>query len=76
MPRASRNAGTKPGLIDSQSDVGGWDTYSFDTTSVQTDSDIDGIPDGWLDANFPGKSANDRNAEGYTYLEVYLNSLL
>lgn len=74
--RASRNAGTKPGLIDSQSDVGGWDTYSFDTTSVQTDSDIDGIPDGWLDANFPGKSANDRNAEGYTYLEVYLNSLL
>ena len=41
-----------------------------------TDSDKDGIPDGWLSKNHPGKSANDLNFDGYTYLEVYLNSLV
>ncbi|MDH6307955.1 pectate lyase [Dysgonomonas sp. PFB1-18] len=74
--RASGSAGTKPGMIDSQYDVGGWDTYSYDSEDVPADSNIDGIPDGWLEQHYSGKSANDLNEEGYTYLEVYLNSLI
>ncbi len=65
--------GTK-GIIDTQSDVGGWPEYN--SLPAPADSDIDGIPDGWLDANCPGKKAKDVNSEGYTYLEVYLNSLV
>lgn len=74
--RASHNAGTKPGLIDSQADVGGWETYTYDPALVPLDSNIDGIPDGWLEKYYPGKSANDSDENGYTYLEVYLNSLI
>jgi len=65
--------GTK-GIIDSQTDVGGWPTYN--STVAPADSDIDGIPDGWLDTNYPGKKATDTNPDGYTFLEVYLNSLV
>lgn len=65
--------GTK-GLIDTQTDVGGWPVYN--STVAPVDTDIDGIPDGWLDLNFAGKKATDLNQEGYTYLEVYLNSLV
>jgi hypothetical protein len=64
----------KKGLIDTQNDVGGWPAYN--STAAPADSDSDGIPDGWLDANYPGKTANQLNAEGYTYLEVYINSLV
>jgi pectate lyase len=74
--RASKNTGTKPGMIDSQSDVGGWETYTYDPALVPVDSNIDGTPDGWLEKYHPGKSANDLNEEGYTYLEVYLNGLV
>jgi pectate lyase len=74
--KATRDYGTKAGFIDSQNDVGGWDNYCYDLASVPLDSNIDGIPDGWLEKNFPGKKANDTNSEGYTYLEVYLNNLL
>lgn len=74
--RASKSAVTKPGLIDSQNDVGGWEAYTYDPALVPVDSDIDGVPDGWLEKHYPGKSANDLNEEGYTYLEVYLNSLV
>ncbi|MDR1764243.1 MAG: pectate lyase [Dysgonamonadaceae bacterium] len=66
--------GSVKGLIDSQSDVGGWPAYN--SLSAPSDSDGDGIPDGWLDAHFPGKQATDINEEGYTLLEVYLNSLV
>lgn len=64
----------KLGIIDTQSDAGGWPTYN--STTAPADSDKDGIPDGWLDQYHPGKTANDLNEEGYTYLEVYLNSLV
>jgi hypothetical protein len=66
--------GSSNGLIDSQSDVGGWPVYN--STAAPADSDMDGIPDGWLAANYPGKTATNLNEEGYTYLEVYLNSLV
>lgn len=74
--RASGNKSTRPGMIDSQNDVGGWDIYTYDEPEVVKDSNIDGIPDGWLENNYPGKTANDLNSDGYTYLEVYINGLL
>ena len=74
--RASHDSNTRPGMIDSQSDVGGWDVYKYAKSEVVTDSDNDGIPDGWLEKKYPGKTANDLNPDGYTYLEVYLNSLV
>ena len=67
--------GKKMGIIDSQQDVGGWPEYKSATPPV--DKDKDGIPDGWLKANnYKRKKATDLNDEGYTYLEVYLNSLV
>ena len=68
------SAGSTLGLIDSQQDVGGWPEYK--TYNLYSDVDGDGIPDGWLEKNHPGKKANDRNHEGYTILEVYLNGLV
>ena len=64
----------RPGIIDSQNDVGGWPVYR--STEPYPDTNQDGIPDGWLEKNYPGKFATDINEEGYTYLEVYLNSLV
>lgn len=69
-----RSGGGK--LIDSQQDVGGWPVYSPGVPPLDTDRD--GIPDDWerqygLDA----KDASDGaklNAEGYSWLEVYLES--
>jgi len=75
-PKRASNGTTQGGLIDSPSDVGGWETYSYDPQSVPVDSNNDGIPDGWIEENYPGKIATNLNEEGYTYLEVYLNSLV
>ena len=68
------SSGSTNGLIDSQKDVGGWPEYKI--YNEYTDSDNDGIPDGWLVENHPNKKANDLDYEGYTFLEVYLNSLV
>jgi hypothetical protein len=65
------------GIIDSQTDVGGWPILN--SLAAPLDSDHDGMPDAWevaqgLDAN----NAADRNkigTGGYTMLEIYLNSL-
>ncbi|NMA74788.1 MAG: pectate lyase [Bacteroidales bacterium] len=70
------DTGTKPGLINSQQDVGGWDDYSFSLEEVLPDANLDGIPDGWLEKHFPECQATDRNEEGYTYLEVYINQII
>ncbi|GAB6012982.1 pectate lyase family protein [Viscerimonas tarda] len=74
--RASGNQKTKPGHIDSQNDVGGWDDYTYTPDEVAVDADIDGIPDCWLKACYPAKKATDKDENGYTYLEVYLNSIV
>lgn len=66
--------GSTGGLIDSQTDVGGWITY--DSKPAPADTNNDGIPNGWLEKKFPGKKSTDLNKKGYTYLEVYLNSLI
>ena len=64
----------REGLIDTQSDVGGWPEYK--SVPAPTDSNDDGIPDGWLESKYPNKNANDIDKSGYTYLEIYLNSLV
>jgi len=69
--------GTK-GIIDSQEDVGGWPEYN--SGSAPVDSDNDGIPDDWEDIlgldPTDAADAKRTNREGYTMLEVYLNTLV
>jgi len=73
----------KKGIIDSETDLrpsdatGDWSAWPVLADGTpETDADGDGIKDGWLEQYFPGKTANDVNDEGYTLLEVYLNSLV
>lgn len=68
----------KPGIIDSQNDVGGWPAYNTAIVPVCTAGD--GIPDDWkiahkLDIN--KNVANGHNlSTGYDNIEVYINSLV
>lgn len=72
--------GSTNGLIDTQTDVGAWPTYN--SATAPTDTDIDGMPDAWETANGlnPNYAADGNlftlSTEGYTNLEVYLNSLV
>ncbi|MBN2166596.1 MAG: carbohydrate-binding protein [Marinilabiliaceae bacterium] len=71
--------GSTNGLIDTQSDVGGWPSYSSKT--APTDGDGDGMPDTWESANgLNSSSVSDGAAYKlssiYTNVEVYLNSLV
>ena len=60
------------------SDWSAWPT--LESTEAPVDTDNDGIPDEWETANGlnPNSAAdgNTLNAEGYTMLEVYMNSLV
>jgi hypothetical protein len=65
-------------LIDSQAEVGGWPVPA--PASAPLDSDRDGMPDAWerargLDPGNPSDGAADRDGDGFTILEDYLNSL-
>ena len=75
------------GIIDSQNDnkpanaASDWSPWpTLVSTAAPTDTDGDGIPDGYETLN--GLNPNDKtdgnktNAEGYTNLEVYLNSIV
>ena len=67
-------------IIDSQSEVGGWDPYSSVRRPDDWDTDGDGMPNGWeaaqgLDSGDPADGRADANGDGYTNLEAYLNSL-
>ncbi|WP_193747461.1 carbohydrate-binding protein [Cellvibrio sp. OA-2007] len=68
----------KNGIIESQQEVGGWPSLKNGT--APQDSDKDGMPDDWENANGLNPSdASDRNKKdgvGYTMLEKYLNSLI
>lgn len=76
--------GNLPGIINSQDDcvygdgTSGWPELKSETAPL--DSDRDGMPDEWerengLDPNDP-EDRNKTNEEGYTMLEVYMNSLV
>jgi hypothetical protein len=65
-------------IINDENEVGGWPAYASGQAPVDTASD--GIPDEWkkergLDLNDPSV-ANAVNDDGYTMLEMYLNSLV
>jgi hypothetical protein len=65
-------------LIDSQDQVGGWPALR--STPAPFDHDGDGMPDAWekahgLNPNDPADGKADRDGDGYTNLEEYLNSL-
>jgi hypothetical protein len=65
--------------IDSQSEVGGWPELA--PGSPWLDGDGDGMPDAWetrlrLDPRDPADGNSDRDGDGYTELEEWLNSLV
>ncbi|WP_304196458.1 polysaccharide lyase family 1 protein [Flavobacterium alvei] len=67
----------KSGIIDTPTDVGGWPELK--SSAVPVDTDHDGMPDVWEKKNsLNPNDANDRNIigkDGYTMLEIYLNSI-
>ena len=78
-PRYQGDTANKPGIIDTPADADGWPTYAV--VNPVTDNDHDGMADDWERANgFNPSNPDDRNAvasaEGYTALEIYLNSLM
>ena len=65
-------------IIDSQADVGGWPKYRAGAPAK--DSDLDGMPDAWEEAHGLNPSdgsdhRQDRDGDGYSNLEEYLNSV-
>ncbi len=66
----------KSGIIDSQSDVGGWPELK--SLPAPVDSDGDGMPDDWesgygFDSNDAADGPKDGDSDGYTNVEEYLN---
>lgn len=85
----STGSGNTGGIINSQddnkpagaaADWSPWPNLVTDTSISVTDTDGDGIPDYWEDANGLDKNnaadGNFTDAEGYTNLERYMNSLV
>jgi len=69
----------KGSIIDSQNEVGGWPEYR--SYGKKQDIDGDGMPDQWemengLDPHNPEDRNGDKNGDGYTNLETYINSLV
>ena len=82
-----KNGSKVPGIIDSQEDnkpadaPADWSAWpTLESKECPTDADGDGMPDVWELANgLNPNDASDRNttnAEGYTMLEVYMNSIV
>ncbi|WP_197526775.1 hypothetical protein [Pirellulimonas nuda] len=75
--RAGVGQAVRTGIIDSQSDVGGWPELT--SADAPRDTDHDGMPDQWESSNgLNPNDASDRNqtaADGYTMLETYLNRI-
>jgi len=69
--------GEGSGIIDSQEEVGGWP--ELPPGEPPPDADHDGMPDTWekrhgLDPDDPTDGADDRDGDGYTNLEEFLNA--
>jgi pectate lyase len=66
------------GIIDSQKEVGGWPELK--SIPAPADTDLDGMPDAWEKAHGlmptdPSDGPMDRDGDGYTNVEEYLNGL-
>ncbi len=66
------------GIIDDEDQVGGWPVLASGTPPLDTDHD--GMPDDWefalcLDPCDPNDCSADRDGDGYTNVEEYLNWL-
>lgn len=66
------------GIIDSQDNVGGWPELKGG--QAPADGDQDGMPDAWetshgLNPADASDAAGDRDGDGYTNVEEYINSL-
>jgi len=69
----------KGSIIDSQTQVGGWPEYR--SAPPAQDSDNDGMPDEWeaahaLNPHDPADASLDRDSDGYTNVDEYLNGLI
>jgi pectate lyase len=65
-------------IIDDEDEVGGWPVLA--STTAPADSDHDGMPDEWelavcLNPNDPADRNYDRDSDGYTNVEEYINRL-
>jgi len=65
-------------IIDEENEVGGWPELALGTPP--TDTDHDGMPDDWelargLDPSDASDGAMDRDDDGYTNVEEYINGL-
>lgn len=72
------DASLKSGIIDSQTDVGGWP--ELHSLPAPADSDHDGMPDEWerqhgLHPDDPSDGPATAVGSSYTNLEIYLNAL-
>ncbi|MBN1780562.1 T9SS type A sorting domain-containing protein [bacterium] len=70
--------GAGKGIIDSQTEVGGWP--ELNTYDIPVDEDHDGMADAWetgqgLDSTDPEDHRGDIDSDGYTNLENYINGL-
>lgn len=75
----SRSGVNKDGILDSQSQVGGWPLLQ--SLPAPDDGDKDGIPDAWekqnsLDPGDPSDACKRTIVSEYDNVEVYLNSLV
>jgi hypothetical protein len=65
-------------IINNEQEVGGWPSYASGQPPLESAND--GVPDEWKKAHGLSLTdpnvANAVNADGYTQLEVYLNSLM
>ena len=76
-------SGNSKGIINHPSDVkgDGWEKWpTLTQTEAKADTDGDGMPDEWETANglnpADATDGNKTGADGYTNLEIYLNSLV
>ena len=68
--------GAQTGIIDSPETVGGWPELK--SLPAPPDGDVDGMPDEWegkfgLDPKNASDNSQDKDKDGYTNLEEYLN---
>jgi hypothetical protein len=80
VPKFKGSISGIPGLPDTQDDVGGWDEYPEIHRPADWDQDNDGMPSKWetaqgLNPDDPADGNLDKDGDGYTNIEEYLNEL-